>query len=82
MGLVREVTASDFAPIPPGTMITYTGTPPNDLVPLLTIKNGTATGQCAIGSIFGDPSVPGTCVFAEGTGRLTQFHLDVEVTLD
>jgi hypothetical protein len=49
---------------------------------VLTVKNGGASGKCAIGSIFGDPSAPGTCVFATGTGRLTQFHLDADVMFD
>jgi hypothetical protein len=29
--------------------------------------------------IFGDPSLPGTCDFASGTGSLTRFHLSVLV---
>jgi hypothetical protein len=81
-GTVCVVTASDFEAIPPGTEINYSGPDADHLVAVLTIKNGSATGQCAIGSIFGTPSAPGTCVFAAGTGRLTQFHLDVEVTFD
>ena len=76
------VTASDFAPIPAGTEIHYTGPDADHLVPVLTIKNGSATGQCAIGSVFGSPSAPGTCVLSAGTGRLTQFHLNVAVTFD
>jgi hypothetical protein len=76
------VTESTFAPIPAGTEINYSGLDPDHLMALLTIKNGTATGQCAIGSVFAQPSAPGSCVFASGTGRLTQFHLDVAVTLD
>ena len=47
-----------------------------------TIKNGSTTGHCAIGSIFASPSTPGTCVLEAGTGRLTQFHLDAAVTFD
>lgn len=76
------VTASTFAPISAGTEINYGGPDVDHLVAVLTIKNGSTTGQCAIGSIFGDPSAPGTCTFAAGTGRLTQFHLDVAVTFD
>jgi hypothetical protein len=76
------VTASNFAAIPAGSEINYTGPDPDHLVPVLTIKNGSTTGQCAIGSVFGSPSAPGTCVLAGGTGRLTQFHLDAAVTFD
>jgi hypothetical protein len=77
-----DVTASNFAAIPAGSTIDYTGPDADHLVPVLTIKNGTTTGRCAIGSIFGTPSTPGMCVLDAGTGRLTQFHLDVEVTFD
>ena len=76
------VTASTFEAIPPGTEINYSGPDINHLVAVLAIKNGSASGQCAIGSIFGDPSAPGTCLFATGTGRLTQFHLDAAVTFN
>ena len=76
------VTASTFGPIPVGTEINYSGPDFDHLVAVLTIKNGSATGHCAIASIFGDPSVPGTCTFAAGTGRLTQFHLDAAVDFD
>ena len=76
------VITSNFAAIPAGSEINYTGPDVDHLVPVLTIKNGSATGQCAIGSVFGDPSTPGTCVLSAGTGRLTQFHLDAAVTFD
>jgi len=76
------LTDSNFAPMPAGTEIHYTGPDPDHLVPVLTIKNGTTTGQCAIGSVFGSPSAPGTCTLSGGTGRLTQFHLNVAVTFD
>jgi hypothetical protein len=76
------ITASDFKAIPAGSEINYTGPDFDHLVPVLSIKNGTATGNCAIGSIFGTPSAPGTCTLTSGTGRLTQFNLDVDVTFD
>ena len=76
------VTASDLGAIPAGTEINYSGPDLDHLVAVFTVKNGSATGQCAIGSIFGNPSLPGRCVFATGTGRFTQFHLDVAVTFD
>jgi hypothetical protein len=75
------VTSSSFKAIPAGTEITYSGPDANHLTAVITVKNGTATGQCAIGSLvgYGDPSRPATCTFDTGTGRLTQFHLSVEV---
>lgn len=76
------VTASDLGAIPVGTEINYSGPDLDHLTAVFVVKNGSATGQCAIGSIFGDPSSPGTCVFDTGTGRFTQFHLDVAVTFD
>jgi hypothetical protein len=76
------VTSSSFKPIAVGTEINYSGPDADHLVAAFDIKNGSATGQCAIGSIFADPSRPGTCRFDTGTGRLGQFHLDVAVTFD
>ena len=76
------VTSSSFKPIAVGTEINYSGPDADHLVAVFDIKNGSATGQCAIGSIFGVPSRPGTCRFDTGTGRLAQFHLDVAVTFD
>jgi hypothetical protein len=76
------VTVSSFNAIPAGTEINYSGPDADHLVAAFDVKSGSATGQCAIGSIFGDPSLPGTCRFDTGTGRLSQFHLDVAVTFD
>jgi hypothetical protein len=76
------VTSSSFKPIAVGTEINYSGPDADHLVAVFGIKNGSATGQCAIGSIFADPSRPGTCRFDTGTGRLAQFHLDVAVAFD
>jgi hypothetical protein len=76
------VTSSSFKPIAVGTEINYSGPDADHLVAIFDIKNGSATGQCAIGSILADPSRPGTCRFDTGTGRLAQFHLDVAVTFD
>ena len=76
------VTSSSFKAIPAGTEITYSGPDANHLTAVITVKNGTATGQCAIGSLvgYGNPSRPAMCTFATGTGRLTQFHLRVMVS--
>jgi hypothetical protein len=76
------VTSSSFKAIPAGTEITYSGPDANHLTAVITVKNGTATGHCAIGSLvgYGDPSLPARCTFNRGTGRLAQFHLIVKVT--
>ena len=76
------VTSSSFKAIPAGTEITYSGPDANHLTAVITVKNGTATGHCAIGSLvgYGDPSLPARCTFNRGTGRLSQFHLNVKVT--
>ena len=76
------VTSSSFKPLAEGTEITYSGPDANHLTAVITVRNGTATGHCAIGSLvgYGDPSLPARCTFNRGTGRLTQFHLDVKVT--
>jgi hypothetical protein len=76
------VTYSSLDAIPKGTEINYSGPDFDHLTAVFDIKNGSATGHCAIASIFGDPSVPGRCTFDMGTGRLTQLHLDVRVTFD
>jgi hypothetical protein len=76
------VTVSSFNAIPAGTEITYSGPDANHLTAVITVTNGTATGHCAIGSLvgYGDPSLPARCTFNRGTGRLSQFHLNVKVT--
>lgn len=76
------VTSSNFKSIPVGTEITYSGPDANHLTAVIAVRNGTATGHCAIGSLvgYGDPSLPARCTFHRGTGRLSQFHLDVRVT--
>lgn len=76
------VTSSSFDAIPTGTEINYSGPDIDHLVAVFEVKNGSATGHCAIGSIFGDPSVPGRCTFDMGTGRFTQLNLDVAVKFD
>ena len=76
------VTASNFKPIPAGSEINYSGPDADHLVPVLTIRNGSATGQCAIGSIFADPIDSGNLRAGGRNRRLTQFHLDAAVTFN
>jgi hypothetical protein len=78
-GLRCVITSSSYKGIPAGTVINYTVNIDGSLTSVITVANGTATGRCVLDPIFGDPSSPGTCVFASGTGSLTQFHLNVAV---
>jgi hypothetical protein len=73
------ITSSSYKRIPAGTVINYTGNADGSLTAVITVAHGTATGRCVLDPIFGDPSSPGTCVFASGTGSLNQFHLSVAV---
>jgi hypothetical protein len=81
-GFTCLVTASSFKKIPAGTVISYSGTSLDALVATINVRHGSATGDCNIASVFGDPQVAGRCLFDTGTGRLHRFHLDVAVTLD
>ena len=81
-GLTCVVTSSTYRGIPVDTVINYTeNTEDGTLTAVIHGKNGTATGRCDLSAIFGTPSAPGSCVFNTGTGALTQFHLDVDVTV-
>jgi hypothetical protein len=75
------VTASTYKGIPVDSVINYTQNTDGTLTAVIHGKNGTATGRCDLSAIFGTPSAPGSCVFNTGTGALTQFHLDVDVTV-
>jgi hypothetical protein len=78
-GLTCVITSSSYKMIPAGTVINYTMNPDGSLTSVITVAHGTATGRCVLSPIFGDPSSPGSCVFASGTGSLNQFHLNVAV---
>ena len=73
------ITSSSFKGIPAGSVITYSPNSDGSLTAVITVAHGTATGRCVLAPIFGNPSSPGTCVFASGTGSLNQFHLSVAV---
>jgi hypothetical protein len=77
--LACVITSSSYRGIPAGTVINYAVNTDGSLTSVITVAHGTATGRCVLDPIFGDPSSPGTCVFASGTGSLTQFHLNVAV---
>ena len=79
-GLTCTITSSNYRGIPVGTEINYTENEDGSLTAVIGAPHGTATGLCDLGPIFttGDP---GSCVFSSGTGALTQFHLDVAVTV-
>lgn len=78
-GLICVITSSSYKRIPAGTVINYTVNTDGSLTSVITVAHGTATGRCVLDPIFGDPSSPGTCVFASGTGSMNQFHLNVAV---
>jgi hypothetical protein len=77
--LTCVITSSSYKRIPAGTVINYTRNADGSLTSVISVAHGTATGRCVLAPIFGDPSSPGSCVFASGTGSMNQFHLNVAV---
>ena len=77
LGYVCTVTHSDFKWIPAGTDIHYLSqNSAGDVVQAaITIKNGSTDGVC----VWSSP-VTAICTFSPGTGRLSEFHLEVDVT--
>ena len=78
--LTCVITSSTFKGIPAGSVINYTENTDGSLTAVISVAHGSATGHCVLDPIFGDPSLPGTCLFSSGTGRLSQFHLNAAVT--
>ena len=74
------ITSSTFKGIEAESVINYTQNSDGSLTAVISAAHGTATGRCDLSPIFGSPSLPGSCVFASGTGSLTAFHLEVDVT--
>ena len=76
------VSWATFGAITAGTDVTYTidATRPWLAYPTIVIRNGSTTGVCDWNQP--GPVVLAKCTFGSGTGRLTQFHLDVDVTVD
>jgi hypothetical protein len=77
LGYVCTIQHSDFKWFPAGTKVHYTSTnEAGDVVQAtIRIKNGSTNGVC----VWSSP-VNAVCTFSPGTGRLTQFHLVVDVT--
>ena len=78
-GALCTVQWSDFKAIPAGTDITYTWASATIAYPTIVVRNGSTTGICD----WAQPAsgaVRAKCTFDGGTGRLTQFHLAVDVT--
>lgn len=79
LGYICTVQHSDFKWIPAGTDIHYAAIPPLDpnvvVAATIGIRNGRTTGVCVFST-----TVNGICSFEGGTGRLTQFNLEVVVT--
>jgi hypothetical protein len=75
LGYVCTVTHSDFKWIPAGTDIRYLSQADNVVQASIEIRNGSTDGACTWSS-----DVDAICVFSAGTGRLTQFNLEVVVT--
>ena len=76
------ITSSSYRGIPAGTVISYSPNSDGTLTALITVAHGTATGTCDLAPIFGAPSSPGSCVFATGTGKLTQYRMTVAVNTE
>lgn len=77
LGYVCTVEHSDFKWIPAGTRIHYTSqNEAGDVVQAtIPIANGSTDGAC----VWSGPATA-VCTFSQGTGRLTQLHLVVDVT--
>jgi hypothetical protein len=75
LGYICTVQHSDFKWIPAGTDVRYLGQDGNVVQAAIQIKNGRTTGACTWSS-----DVDANCVFSSGSGRLTQFNLDVVVS--
>jgi len=77
LGYVCTVQHSDFKWIPPGIKVHYTSQNPagNVVQATIRIKNGSTSGPCVWST-----AVNAICTFSNGTGRLSESHLQVVVT--
>jgi hypothetical protein len=77
LGYVCTIQHSSFKWFSPGTKVHYTSqNPAGDVVQAtIRIKNGSTNGVCVWST-----AVNAICTFSPGTGRLSQFHLKVDVT--
>ena len=76
LGYVCTVQHSDFMWIPAGTEVHYLSQTGNVVQASITIKNGSTNGVC----VWSD-AANAICTFRPGTGRFTQFHLQVVVSV-
>lgn len=77
LGYVCTIQHSTFKWIPAGTKVHYLSQAGNVVQATIGIGNGTTNGACTWSS-----AVDAVCVFDAGTGRLTQFNLEVVVSFD
>ena len=75
LGYFCTVQHSDFKWIPAGTDVRYLSQSGNVVQASIEIRNGSTSGACTWSS-----AVDAICVFNAGTGRLTQFNLEVVVS--
>ena len=75
LGFICTVQHSDFKWIPAGTDVRYLSQDGAVMQLSIEIANGSTHGACTWTS-----DRDATCVFSGGTGRLTQFYLDIVVT--
>lgn len=75
LGYICTVEHSDFKWIPAGTDIRYLSQSGNVVYATIEIRNGSTDGACTWSS-----DVDAVCVFGTGSGRLTQFNMEVVVT--
>ena len=74
------VVTDTFRAIPTGTDVTYTWASPSIAYPTIAVSNGSTTGVCDWNQP--GPTILAICTFGTGSGRLTQFHLVVDVSVD
>jgi hypothetical protein len=84
--ILCTIVTDTFKAIPPDTNVNYTfdNSDPWDglTFPTIAVRNGSTTGICDWNQADpAHPDVLAKCTFASGTGRLTQFHLAVDVTV-
>ena len=77
LGYVCTVQHSTFKWIPAGTKIHYLSQSANIVQATIGVGNGRTNGACTWSS-----AVDAICVFSAGSGRLTQFNLEVVVSFD
>jgi len=75
LGFVCTIQHADFKWFPAGTKVHYLSQAGNVVQARIEIKNRSTDGACTWSS-----AVDAICVFGAGTGRLTQFNLEVVVS--